>query len=337
MILAPLARIWDWAGGWKRTRDIRARRRLDIPVISVGNITAGGTGKTPFVIYLAEQMRQAGHRTGIVTRGYRRQSHEKHLILEAGANASSAETGDEPQIFLRRAIAPVGIGADRFETGRILAERFHLNALVLDDGFQHMRLERRLDVVLIDSLDPFGGDAQLPLGRLREPLASLSRADVFVLTRSDCGRAFPAIERRLRQYNTRAPIFRARVVAEHWIKCDSGNSVPPQEFAGARVAAFCGLGNPQSFWNTLSGLGIHLIDRITFRDHHRYPPEEIRAMAQRFAAARARVVLTTEKDAINLGEAGAKLIAPLELYWLRIGCQVDREAELLAAIESCFS
>jgi 3-deoxy-D-manno-octulosonic-acid transferase len=317
LALTPLAKLWAWGGAWKRSRDLRLRRALPTPVISVGNITAGGTGKTPFVLYLAERMN-----SGIVTRGYGRQSCET-LILEPGARIAASQTGDEPQLFLRSGLAPVGIGADRFETGRVLAERFPLDVILMDDGFQHLRLERRLDIVLIDAIDPFGDGELLPLGRLREPLESLARADIFVITRSDCGRALDAIERRLRQYNARAPIFRASVIPEYWVEHGSGRRVPLEGFASVGVGAFCGLGNPQSFWNTLESLGIQPVDRIVFADHHRYRPEEIRAMDERFTAP-----VTTEKDAINLPES-----AGLAIYWLKIRCQVEREAEFMAEVE----
>jgi 3-deoxy-D-manno-octulosonic-acid transferase len=317
LALAPLAKLWAWGGAWKRGRDLRLRRALPTPVISVGNITVGGTGKTPFVLYLAGQMKKDEHRCGIVTRGYLRQSREKQLLLEPDARVSTSQTGDEPQLFLRSGLAPVGIGADRFETGRLLAERFPLDVILLDDGFQHLRLKRRLDIVLIDAIDPFGEGALLPLGRLREPLDSLARADIFVITRSDTGRALDAVESRLREYNARALIFRASVIPEYWVEHGSGRRVPLEQFASAGVGAFCGLGNPQSFWNTLEYLGIKPVDRIAFPDHHHYQPEEIRAMAKRFA-----VVVTTEKDAVNLPES-----IGMTIYWLKIRCQVERETE----------
>ncbi len=314
-LLAPLARVWDWGGAWKRARDLRLRKTLSTPVISVGNITTGGTGKTPFVLYLAERMN-----SGIVTRGYGRQSRET-LILEPGARIAASQTGDEPQLFLKSGRAPVGIGADRFETGRLLGERFPLDVILMDDGFQHLRLERRLDIVLIDAIDPFGECAQLPLGRLREPLESLARADIFVITRSDCGRALDAIESRLRQYNARAPIFRARVIPEYWVEHGTGRRIPLEQFDSARAGAFCGLGNPQSFWSTLENLGIKPVERIAFPDHHRYMPDELLAMTQ--------PMVTTEKDAINLPEASG-----LNIYWLKIRCQVEREDELMAKVRA---
>ncbi len=334
VVLWPLARIWSSAGAWKRRRNLRRRRKLDVAVISVGNITMGGTGKTPFVLYLAECLRRAGRQPGILTRGYGRHSVDKQLILEPGAQVKTAQTGDEPQIFLRSALAPLGIGADRFETGRRLQERFGANVLILDDGFQHVRLDRQVDIVLIDALAPFGEGDVFPLGSLREPLDALGRADAFVISRGDSAPGTWDIERALRRYNTDAPVFRARVVPEHWVEAATGLQIPARELPITRAAAFCGLGNPKSFWTMLDQLGIEIADRIAFDDHHVYRASEMRRLARQFLAVKAEAALTTEKDAINFCEGGVALMTPLPVYWLKIRVEIDRETEFLAFIES---
>ena len=333
LLLWPLARLWEWGGRLKRARALARRVRLPAPVLSIGNITMGGTGKTPFVLFLAERLRAAGRRPGILTRGYGRHSPEKHLVLEAGAPVPVAHSGDEPQIFLRAGVAPVGIGPNRAQTGGELIRRFDTDVLLLDDGFQHHRLDRRLDIVLIDALEPFGGCEVFPLGRLREPLADLRRAGVFVLTRSDYARAPEAIEARLRRYNPHAPVFRAGVEPRAWVDYATGEQAEPARFTGDRVAAFCGLGNPRSFWGTLEALGIQPLDRFAFPDHHLYRPHELRRMADQFRRSGAQILLTTEKDMLNLCADCEALIAPLRLWWLRIGVAVERERELLKCVE----
>ncbi len=333
LLLWPFARLWEWGGRLKRARALARRVTLSAPVVSVGNIGMGGTGKTPFVLFLAERLRLAGHRPGILTRGYGRQSPEKHLVLEAGASLPVAHSGDEPQIFLRAGVAPVGIGPDRARTGAELVRRFQTDVLLLDDGFQHHRLGRRLDIVLIDALAPFGGCDVFPLGRLREPLAELRRAGVIVLCRSDYARVPGAIEARLRRYNPHAPVFRARVEPQVWVDCATGERAAPTRFAGARAAAFCGLGNPRSFWSTLEALGVQPLDCVAFPDHHVYRPHELRRMADQFRRAGAQFLLTTEKDMLNLCADCETLIAPLGLWWLRIGVTVERETELLQCVE----
>jgi tetraacyldisaccharide 4'-kinase len=329
----PVSLAWRAVSAFVHTRNARRRRNLTAGVISVGNVTMGGTGKTPFVLYLAEQMRRAGRRPGILTRGHGRHSLVRHLILEPGERAKVSQTGDEPQIFLRRGVAPVGIGADRFDTGQMLQERFGADVLILDDGFQHLRLERQVDIVLIDALAPFGGGEVFPLGRLREPLAALMRADVIVITRSESERGTYNLHLALRRYNARAPIFRARTIPETWVELATGREIPASELPFDRVGAFCGLGNPASFQTTLDLLGIHPVGYVTFGDHHKYDARELRSLAHQFCAAKAQAAITTEKDTINLCEGAIELLAPLPVWWLKIGVEIEREAEFLEFIE----
>ncbi|MGA2590195.1 MAG: tetraacyldisaccharide 4'-kinase [Bryobacteraceae bacterium] len=332
LFLWTLSRLWIWGGRLKRKRDLAGRRRLEAPVISIGNITAGGAGKTPVVLLLAQKLKEAGRRPGILTRGYGRHSPHKHAALAAGARVPVDQSGDEPQMFLRTGVAPVGIGPDRWHVGRLLEQEFGVNVLILDDGFQHVRLERRIDILLVDALNPFGGGFALPLGRLREPLEGLARADMFIVTRSDFGRVAEGAQHLLRQYNPRAPVFHARVRPEAWISQTKGESIAAGALPYSRVAAFCGLGNPESFWCTLSALGLEAVIRIEFGDHHTYRPRELRFMAHQFREAGVEAVLTTEKDTINLCEDADRLLAPLPLYWLRIGVDLDREDQFLEAI-----
>lgn len=332
-IFWPLARVWRWAGAWNRRRNLGRRRRLDACVISVGNITMGGTGKTPMVLYLADQMKRLGHRPGILTRGHGRHSLERHLILEPGARVGVTESGDEPQIFLRAGVAPVGIGRDRYETGRLLEQRFDVDVLLLDDGFQHLRLERQVDLVVIDALAPFGGGEVFPLGWLREPPEALARADVMVVTRSENGRMPGGLETRLRRYNAHAPIFYARAVPQCWVEEPGSREIPVAAFPFSRVGAFCGLGNPDSFWRTLGELGLEVADRVEFSDHHSYRPAEIRHLSREFLEARAQAAVTTGKDAVNLCESHRELMAPLPLYWLKMRTEMERETELLDFLE----
>ncbi len=328
-----LSRFWIWGVRWYHRRDRTHRRRLDFPVISIGNITAGGTGKTPMVLYLAAKLKSTGWKPGILTRGYGRHSPHPHQVAAAGAHLPVEQSGDEPQIFLREAVAPVGIGPDRWYVGGLLQHEFGVNVAVLDDGFQHARLARNRDIVLVDALDPFGGGYPLPLGRLREPLAGLSRADIFVITRSEFGRLTGTAEHLLRKYNPRAPIFRARARPDAWVSAATGESLPANALPYSRVAGFCGLGNPGYFWCTLAALGIEAAPRAEFEDHHSYTPRELRLMGRQFRDEAVEAIVTTEKDLVNLCEDFEHLLSPLPLYWLRIGVEMDREDEFLAAVE----
>jgi tetraacyldisaccharide 4'-kinase len=328
-----LAHAWRWEANRRQVRDYTRQRKIDAPVISVGNLTMGGTGKTPCVLRLAELLREQGRQPGILTRGYGRNSPVSVLALPPGATVRTEESGDEPQIFLRARVAPVGIGADRYRSGMLLREKFGTDVMLLDDGFQHVRLARNFDVVLVDALNPFGGGEIFPLGRLREPVQALARADAIVITRSETSDLAPAIEREVRRWNPRAPIFRACTEPEFWVEHRTGRRIRVGEIKLERPGVFCGLGNPHAFHRTLDALCVQYVDCVEFEDHHRYRPRELKRIAEQFRRKGAMSLVTTEKDVVNLSESADDLLAPLPLYWLKIGMRIEGEAELVAAID----
>jgi tetraacyldisaccharide 4'-kinase len=300
-------------------------------VISIGSLTVGGAGKTPFTIYLAEQLKRRGREPAILTRGYRRRTPARNILLPPAAEVSPSLTGDEAQIFLRAGTCPVGIGADRAETGRLLLQYFPADLMLLDDGFQHRRLHRDIDIVIVDGLMPLGHEHVLPLGRLREPLKGIARADAIVITRAENDLRFELLAKRFRSYNSEAPIFRVFTRPLRWRMCQQRVTV--EDLPSHRVAAFCGVGNPQGFWNTLAQMGFHVVFRWTFPDHHVYQPGELRRMAQQAKAEGADMLVTTEKDRINFPPDFAAAVAPLELAWLEIENVLEREAEFFEWLE----
>jgi len=332
LFLLPLTWLWAVGTAWKKSAAMRNRRRLRTPVISVGGIGMGGAGKTPFTLHLARNLKEQGESPAILTRGYRRRVPEKSTVLPAGTLARITLTGDEAQLFLRAGVADVGIGADRFATGKALEERLHPSVMLLDDGFQHWRLKRDLDIVLIDALEPFTRGALFPLGRLREPMEALRRADLFLITRAEPGAPLLGIERRLREHNLEAPIFRSSVTPSRWISVGEAKALTAKGLADRPMAAFCGLANPASFWRSLAGLGYRPTNYWSFRDHHHYKPQEVKRMAAEARAAGAEVLVTTEKDLMNLPSRAADLAAPLELFWLEIGLKIVNEEDLLEFI-----
>ena len=305
-----------------------------MPVISVGNLTMGGTGKTPCVLRVVEYLKERGYKPGILTRGYGRQSPEASLEVGAGEAISPHRTGDEAQIFIQSGLAPVGIGANRHDSGMRLLRQFGAGVLVLDDGFQHRKLARNLDIVLIDALHPFGGGDVFPLGRLREPMPGLSRAALVIITRCESSDLLLPITREVRRWNSHAPIFQSTVEPRAWVDHASGIRIALGERPFQRVGAFCGLGNPATFRRTLEAQGLEIADWVEFDDHHRYRPRELRHLAEHAAAGGATALVTTQKDAINLCETAGDLVAPLPLYWLEIGMQIEREEQFLRVIES---
>jgi tetraacyldisaccharide 4'-kinase len=268
------------------------QRRLDGTVISVGNLTVGGTGKTPMVLWIAERLTAEGHRPAILTRGYRGRGQ---------SDAAGMPTSDEVALLRERlgARAQLGVGKNRYEIGRTL-ERHGAKWFILDDGFQHLRLARDADIVLLDSTDPFGGGQVLPAGRLREPRSALERADLVVITRSDHA---PALETVIGRF-TQAPIFYALAELESVVRAPAMVvSLNERDRQGAKFFAFCGIGNPAAFFDDLRRWGLTVTGQHSYRDHHRYSLAELRALEKAGAAAGADALICTEKDLFNLPEA----------------------------------
>jgi len=320
-----------WRSGAVKDQRGKKRRaaRLPVPVISVGNITTGGTGKTPVTIELLRAFR--GSRAGLLTRGHGRTARQDVLFLDGNKDITRSLSGDEAQLCMRAAHVPIGIGADRYAVGMQLLRAVDLCVLFLDDGFQHLQLHRDFDLVVIDALRPFGGGHFVPLGGLREPLNGLVRASAFLITRSDEAPNTKAIESVLRHYNSAAPVFHARTVPAKW--CDGdGAEFEPRLFRENRVVAFCGLGNPQAFRKTLRRLGIDPLACYEYDDHHQYTPSEIRRLAQHARDMGAKVLLTTAKDAVNLDADYRAIVGDVKLCWLEIGTEIDGLEELLSLI-----
>ena len=306
-LLLPLSWLWR-AGAFVNQARRRSRQRsLRTPVISIGALTMGGAGKTPMVAHLARRLREMGKNPAILTRGYQRMSTQPVVIVPRGRSAPVELTGDEAQILIRRGDAHVGIGANRYEVGKRLEKELAPDVFLLDDGFQHVQLHRDHDIVLIDADDPEAG-GMFPAGRLREPPSALQRATEIV------ARGTGEI------HAPGKPIFRSRVVPGEWMGGDP---------AGAPVAAFCGLGDPRSFWRTLEEQQVNAKLRIAFGDHHRYSVDDLKHLVQAARDAGVETLVTTEKDAVNLCPNAEALIAPLKLCWLRIGIEIEGEPELL--------
>ncbi len=307
----------------------REVRRASVPVISVGNITVGGTGKTPMVAWLAEQLKDRC-RVAILSRGYGRDE-------RSGVD-------DENRMLARMAPeAALVVNADRVAGAEEAVGVHGAEVLILDDGFQHRRLARDLDIVLVDAVQPFGGGRLLPRGLLREPLSELKRADFIVLTRSDLvdpghiGR----IGGRLRPYAGDVPI----ALAEHrptglWRVDVAGDAegasghvaregdIPPGGLREGNWAAFCGIGNPEGFRRTLKRLGAQLVRFDVFPDHYRYAGAEVQSLLERAAAAGCVGVLTTEKDATKVeGLLAGRCPVPVLVLW--VGMEIVRNADCL--------
>jgi tetraacyldisaccharide 4'-kinase len=304
-------------------------RRLPYPVISIGNLTVGGTGKTPAVMALAERAKETGFHPVILTRGYRG-GRKGSCFVSTGAGPlySPQETGDEPYLMAKRLKGVTIVkGADRYEAGMLAINRSEGGLdkegkgplFIVDDGFQHWGLQRDIDILLIDAVNPFGNGKLLPEGILREPLSSIKRADLIVLTKSDLidERSIAETAETIRKTAPQTPVFRARHRPAELIAPD-GTTHRTDSFRGRRVLAFAGIANPVYFQALLRAVGMDIVDFIPFRDHHDYSEGDIQEIKSR---AMGLDMVTTEKDLVKL--EGASL--PGNLYALRIEFSVDAE------------
>ncbi|HET7451861.1 MAG TPA: tetraacyldisaccharide 4'-kinase [Thermoanaerobaculia bacterium] len=284
-VVAARRRLYE--SGWLRSE------RIGVPVVSVGNLTWGGTGKTPLLAYLAARFEASGRRVGIVARGYRRRS-SGVVVVSDGSRllASASEGGDEPYLLASRLPRAVVVVAERRPEGAREAVRRGAEILLLDDAFQHLAIARDADVVLVDAADPWGGGLP-PAGRARERPAALSRADVVVVTRAVPGSASRA-DAEVRRV-TPAPIFHCRFRFAGWFSNGKEADRPVAPGLG-----FCAVGNPASFRETLAEAGANVADFAAFRDHHDYSDADVRKLEKRAARAGASVLLTTEKDAVKI-------------------------------------
>jgi len=301
-------------------KGILKQRRLDGTVISVGNLTVGGTGKTPMVIWIAERLVGEGKSVGILTRGYR----GKVSGGDSGKSSAEERTSDEVSVMKARLGDRVsfGVGAHRFERGRELVPR-GVNWFILDDGFQHLQLARDVDIVLIDATNPFGGGHVLPAGRLREARTALARADIIVITRSYHA---PAVEAAIRR-DSDAPIFYARTELDGVVTPYQPH-LTEQDARNRKLFAFCGIGNPSAFIADLRDWGFQIVGHLFFPDHHQYSAADISEIEGEAKAAGGDGVICTEKDSYNC----TGLWRSMDLWVCRISLHVDRPEEFWRAL-----
>lgn len=308
-IYAWLVWLWQSSFRWfpKRSKKVGAR------VISIGNITWGGTGKTPLVIKIAQELSHEGKKVAVLTRGYGR---------------------DEVKELEKKSGVPVIVGRDRVRSARQAIAKHQAEVLLLDDGFQHLRLERDLDVVMLNAAEPFGPGGLIPMGTLREPLENLARADLFVLSKCDVGsKNVHWIRQKLNTIKPNALIFEAvhkPVALRDPLK---NRTLPPGELRGRRVAALSGIGDPYSFEKTAEMLGAEVSFAARYEDHHPFSLSELLSFTRKARNMGLREVVTTEKDYMRL-EALLSKNAPDELktfqFWvLEIQFQVTDEEDFI--------
>ncbi len=313
--------LWLRAGAY--AAGLLKTKRLPCRVISVGNITLGGTGKTPTVINIAGLMQQHGRRPLVLSRGYGRQDDSVTAVVSDGVSLvlDAAAAGDEPALIANRLLrVPVVVGSDRCGAGTFAVERFHPDCIILDDGFQHIRLERDLNIALIDASDPFGRGMLFPAGILREPLSALERADVVIITRVEQAGDVVSLKETIRRH-TAARIFTARYAPRDLVDSATGDTRPLTALSGAAVFAFAGIARPESLASLLGSLGAVVKGSAWFPDHHPYTMPDLARVFQSAADRNAAMVVTTEKDSVRL-----KGMASAGVWALRIDLEVLEKA-----------
>lgn len=321
MTLPPILRLLLWPLSMIYGRVVRLRawlyaegtlkqKRLKRPVISVGNLTVGGTGKTPMVIWLAERLLAEGKRVGILSRGYK----------------GSGDTSDEIELmkFRLQDRALFGVGVDRYAQGQRLEP--NVDVFLLDDGFQHLSLARDVNLLLLDASQPLARQQMLPTGRLREPISAMTRADILVFTRAETVPGTSAAVERFEEY----PVFSAATRLIGFRRFGMGIQVlRPDETGPGPFYAFCGIGNPRAFFRDLKNWNILLAGQCEFADHHRYDSRDARELEAAAANVNAKALLTTEKDAQNLSGAS---FADMPVYVVVIDLEISKEEAFLALI-----
>jgi tetraacyldisaccharide 4'-kinase len=300
------ARLYRWG--------LLPQRRLPALVISVGNLTVGGTGKTPLVTCLAEKLARDGRQVGILTRGYRGAPTPERFRHLPGVPEWSSDEVLQYAVRLG-SLVRLGVGPNRYAQGLPLVQQ-GVDCFLLDDGFQHLALTRHVNILVVDASNPFDNGWLLPAGSLREPPSAAARADIIVITRAAHA---PAVETALRRHST-APFFYAQTRLAG-VCLEGANLGQPvaAPWQGKRLFAFCGIGNPQAFLDDLRRWQAHLVGHLAFPDHHSYTDEDLRRIAQQAVAAGAEAVICTEKDSFNYRPGG---ISPLPVYCAAISLEL---------------
>jgi tetraacyldisaccharide 4'-kinase len=317
-----------YAAGRLRTRV------LTRPVISVGNISLGGAGKTPFAAALARAALARGLKPAILSRGYRRRSTGTLVVSDGSGPRVDGERAGDEALLLAREVPGVAVvvASRRYDAGVIAERQLGAELHILDDGFQHLALERRLNLLLLDVTRNPAGQRVLPLGRLREPVSAIGRADLVVLTRTHLGRETEPVRNWLQSRHPDIPVVDAaqRVIG---LRGPDGGSEPIEAWRGRPILALASIGNPDAFVADLEGLGMRVAARLHYRDHHRYTPGDVRQVASLLRGCGAEAVVTTLKDMVHL----EKLARPaLRLLGLEIETLLPVHSAFGERLESVF-
>ncbi|OGW00607.1 MAG: tetraacyldisaccharide 4'-kinase [Nitrospinae bacterium RIFCSPLOWO2_01_FULL_39_10] len=296
-------------------------KTLPVPVISIGNLTAGGTGKTPAVIMIAEFLEGMGKKVAVLSRGYKGKAEGEINVVSDGNNVfmNPLQSGDEPYMMAARLKGiPVITGSDRYKTGKYAIEKFGTEVILLDDGYQHVQLNRNLNILLLDSNSPFGNGYILPRGTLREPPSYINRSDVIILTK-DKGQKSEV-------RSQKSEVCKSRYVSESFIDMNNNKTIALDEAKGKKIFAFCGIASPDSFKNSLKEAVIDIKGFVSFEDHYQFSRDDIDSLISKAKETGSEILITTEKDAVRL-----KGFEPISfpIWILKIRMEISEGKEIL--------
>lgn len=321
---------------------ILTKRNLPCFVISIGNITVGGTGKTPMTIYIAKMLEHQGYNVAIISRGYKGDAEDKGGIISDGKTLlmDVHAAGDEPLMMaVRLKNIPVLAGKRRFDMGMIAKRKFNCDIIVLDDGFQHLKLKRDIDIVLLESRYPLGNSFMLPRGTLREPVHGLNRADAFIMTRSD--QTEKPIDPSIEDYLTERPVYKS-YHTPYYFKVDKGSVLPLKEittyhvsndfteFENHTVLAFSGIAKNHYFKNTIERMGFFISDFMDYPDHYPYSKKDLDHIVLKANQLNIDSVITTEKDYMRIYR---HLPLPINLFVVGVKITFEDETAFRAFIK----
>lgn len=315
--------------------------RLPVPVISVGNLTAGGSGKSPMVAHIARDLDRKGRRPAVVSRGYRGGHRGRATIVSDGGGGGplvgADVAGDEP-VMLARLLpgVPVVVSRRRSDGGTIAVERLGAGCIILDDGFQHRSLARDLDLLLLDAERPFGNGRLLPAGLLREPITAMARADALIVTGADPRGDDETLRVAAHRHNPGAPILRCRARSTGLVERDGVTALPLERLRGARTACFAGIANPDRFFRQALEAGAEVVASLPFPDHHVFTTEDLERVRDTAARAGAELLLTTEKDLARLAGNDTAPALPEPLLALRQEVEVEEAKAFTTLLDGVF-
>ena len=312
---------------------IFSTRSLKCKIISIGNITVGGSGKTPTVEYLSKVLQSKGLKVGIISRGYKRKSKSTIVVTDGKEKPESWEhVGDEPFLLAHKLKnIPVVVGSSRYEAGLIMIEKFQPDVILLDDGFQHLSLNRDLDIVLVNSKDIRSDHKLIPSGRLREPISNLDRADIIIITKSNIHKPSNYLRNKIENFNR--PIIYNEIQIEDLLQYKNNEINKLEKIANKKVYLFSALGDNESFKKIMDNTDAEIVGHSKYLDHHHYTLDDLKDIEQKAIKCNAEFLITTEKDLVKINPQYNKI----DIYAVRIKMLFKPENSFSEYIEALLS